>query len=237
MPLPTATPFVAPIPSPLSRPADPLPTAPSPTAPLPTASSPALIELMVRYQAGDDGVFPRLYRTLAPAVRGQLVAVLGPDPQIDDFVQETFLKAHAARLRFCPRKVKDDRGVTAWFCSIARNTAINELRRRGACRAWPLHDEPTCARPHAEHAVLARERRHHLRHAVHSSLHTLSDSQRIVVELHKLHELPLDAVAKQLGLRPGTARVRAHRGYRALAERLRSLDGDYSLSTMQKALR
>ncbi|MEM9462148.1 MAG: RNA polymerase sigma factor [Myxococcota bacterium] len=227
MPFRTATPSLAPVPSPLHR------RAARSTA----ARSTALVELMVRYQAGDDDVFPRLYRTLAPAVRGQLVTLLGPDPQLDDFVQETFLKAHTARLRFCPRKVRDDRGVTAWFCSIARNSAINELRRRGVVRAWPLHDEPTCARPHAEHAVLAQEQRHHLHHALRSSLRALSDSQRIVVELHKLHELPLDDVAKQLGLRPGTVRVRAHRGYRALAEHLRALTGDYSLSTMQNALR
>ncbi len=192
-------------------------------------SSTPLVEWMVRYGSGDDEMFVPLYRAVVPLVRGHIRSLVGADPQIEDLVQETFLKAHAGRARFRRSKVRDDRGVVAWYCTIARHTVISELRRRsGFCAAirgvgW-VEGEPS-ERADMEEAALARERETRLQEMVRTSLGRLPDAQRCVVQLHKMDGLSLRDVAERLGLRPGTARVRAHRAYRGLADRLREQEG------------
>jgi len=185
---------------------------------------------MVRYGSGDDQVFVRLYRALVPLVRSHIRFLVGTDPQLEDLVQETFLKAHAGRARFHRSKVRDDRGVVAWYCTIARHTVISELRRRGGFSAavrgvgWLERTRPS-VQSDVEQAALAEERDARLQEMVRASLGRLPDAQRCVVEMHKMDGLSLCEVAERLGLRPGTARVRAHRGYRGLAQRLREQEG------------
>ncbi|MCA9707331.1 MAG: sigma-70 family RNA polymerase sigma factor [Myxococcales bacterium] len=186
-----------------------------------------LVALMLRYLEGDRTVFDALYRTLGPPVRRQIRAILGGDPTVDDLVQDTFLRAHAARSSFDPARLRGPEGVVSWFCAIARNASISELRRRysgvgGA--TGPVPEELPCQQLAAEHRALATERRRRVHDAVHGSLAQLPEPQRRVVELHKLRGLPMREVAAQLGIRPGAARVRAHRAYRTMADRLSRRD-------------
>lgn len=185
-----------------------------------------LVALMLRYLDGEASAFSELYAALAPNVRRQIHAVLGPDPMVDDLVQDTFLKAHAARSRFDPSRLRGSEGVVSWFCAIARNASVSELRRRysavgvGTTGSMPVPEELPCHQLDAEHRALVVERRRRVHEAVHGSLARLPEPQRRVVELHKLRGLSMREVAEQLGIRPGAARVRAHRAYRAMAVRL-----------------
>lgn len=190
-----------------------------------------LVALMLRYLGGELDVFSALYRALAPHVRRQVHAILGGDPMADDLVQDTFLKAHAARGRFDPSRLRGAEGVIAWFCAIARNAAVSELRRRYSgsrvsAEPGPEPEHLPCDAPDAERWALWLERRHRAHALVHRSLAHLPPSQRQVVELHKLRGLTMREVAQRLGIRPVTARVRAHRAYRAMADRLDGSDLD-----------
>ncbi len=185
---------------------------------------------MTRYLEGDESVFATLYRAIAPHVRAQIHTVLGADPQLDDLVQDVFLKAHTARSRFDVERLRGTKGVVSWYCAIARNAAISELRRRyvGTGRVIVGMDaepeELPCRRLDVEHRALVREQRRRAHAAVHRSLASLPEPQRRVVELHKLAGVPMREVAERLGIRPGAARVRAHRAYRAMAEGLGGRD-------------
>ncbi|MCH9684201.1 MAG: sigma-70 family RNA polymerase sigma factor [Deltaproteobacteria bacterium] len=184
-----------------------------------------MVASMCSYVAGNDQVFATIYEALAPKVRRQIQSVLGPDALLDDLVQDTFLRAHAARRRFAPERLRGSEGVVSWYCAIARNAAISELRRRygtaGATRTWamPVSEELPCQQPDAECTAIADQARRHAHEVVHSSLAALPEHQRRVVQMHKLEELPMREVARQLGIRPGAARVRAHRAYRMMAQR------------------
>lgn len=186
-----------------------------------------LVELMQVYAAGDDAVFSLIYRALAPKVRRQVVSIVGKDPHLDDLVQDTFLKAHTARARFCFDRSRSSDGVISWYCAIARNTAVSELRRRymgeGLSPSWalPVSDELPSEQPDAERSVLVAEQRDRALRAIRASIAALPEAQRRVVEMHKLHELPMREVARRLGIRPGAARVRAHRAYRVMADQIR----------------
>lgn len=196
---------------------------------VPGGSDP-LVVLMLRYLDGERCAFSDLYTALAPNVRRQIHAILGCDPMVDDLVQDTFLKAHAARSRFDPSRLRGSEGVVSWFCAIARNASVSELRRRysgtgtGATGSMPVPEEFPCHQLDAENRALVAERRRRAHEAVHGSLARLPEPQRRVVELHKLRGLPMREVAERLGIRPGAARVRAHRAYRAMADRLANED-------------
>ena len=55
----------------------------------------------------------------------QVCAVLGSDGEIEDLVQETYLRA----LRSLPR-FRGDAPVRLWLLSIARRTCADHVRRR-----------------------------------------------------------------------------------------------------------
>ncbi len=75
--------------------------------------------------------FQDLYATYGPAVRSRCRAICGNEADADEALQETFLKAWKARRRF------DGRYPLAWLQTIARNTALDLLRRRK-----PWRDDP-----------------------------------------------------------------------------------------------
>ena len=75
--------------------------------------------------------FMELYQSYGPAVRARCRSICGNAADADEALQETFLRAWKARRRF------DGRHPLAWLQTIARNTALDVLRRR---RPWL--DEP-----------------------------------------------------------------------------------------------
>lgn len=75
--------------------------------------------------------FRSLYRQIAPAVRARCRAVTGNEADADEALQEAFLRAWKSRGRF------DGRHPLAWVQTIARNAALDILRRR---RPWT--DDP-----------------------------------------------------------------------------------------------
>ncbi|MCB9525910.1 MAG: sigma-70 family RNA polymerase sigma factor [Myxococcales bacterium] len=172
----------------------------------------ALADAMGRYADGDARAFDHVYRELAPAVRACLHRWTGPS-HVDDLCQKTFLRVHRARHRYRPGAP-----VGAWVLTIARNLAIDELRKRGTQRdrTTPEGELPDVAaeppEPEPDAEVIA---------AVRDAIAQLPESQRRVIELHKLDERPFAEIAAELGINEGAARVRAHRAY----DKLRKLLG------------
>lgn len=130
-----------------------------------------------------------------------------------------------------------DDAVIAWYLAIARNTAVDGVRserrhqqRRvrpsAAARSIDAASEPYDDLPSAEldpeSAAIETESRIAERERVRAAIDALPESQRDVVVLHKLQGLPMQVVADRLHVRPGAARVRAHRAYLALARTLGS---------------
>ena len=74
--------------------------------------------------------------------------------------------------------------------------------------------------PNAEETTSDEERRDAIREAVQEAVASLPNSQRDVVKMHKLDGLSMREISEKLDVREGTLRVRAHRAYKALAERL-----------------
>lgn len=194
---------------------------------------------MQAYLDGDFTALAQLHRLLAPRVRRTVQSRIHDADLVDDVVQQTFVRAHFGRQGFRartadaetrrPGELSDD-AVVAWYLAIARNTAIDGVRseqrhRRGRVA---VDDDTTSLSPvdarsgveDPEATRMADETRAETRARVRAAIFDLPASQRDVVVLHKLRGLPMQAVAEQLHVRAGAARVRAHRAYASLAKRL-----------------
>lgn len=187
-----------------------------------------LYALMDRYCDGDPRAFHQLHAALTPRLRGFLIKLVRDESTADDLVQLTFLKAHLARDRFCVQGQDPDGSVRGWYFAIARNAALDHLRQQGRRRRREA--ESPGAEADAELAdegasleqlALAREHEQAVIERIREALAQLPPGQREVVELHKLEGLSMAEVAARLDIREGAARVRAHRGYKALARMLK----------------
>lgn len=187
-----------------------------------------LVTLMDRYVDGDRWAFTRLHEQLGPRLRGFLMKLVRDEATVDDLLQLTFLKAHLARERFYVQGSDPDGAVQGWYFAIARNVALDHLRSRSRSdrrRVEFGRDEgPDLELADAlgtiEQLITDRERADEVVDQVREAIAQLPESQREVVELHKLRGLSMAEVAARLQIREGAARVRAHRGYKALARLL-----------------
>ncbi|MEZ4426086.1 MAG: RNA polymerase sigma factor [Nannocystaceae bacterium] len=187
-----------------------------------------LYRLMEQYVDGDRRSYGKLHELLAPRLRRFLVKFVHDDATVDDLIQVTMLKAHLARDRFELQGGNPDGAVQGWYFAIARNVAMDHLRKqyrqdRHLARkpsepeaADPIHALPDGA-PSIEELGLSREAEAEIVERVQAAIARLPESQRAVVELHKLRGMSMAEVARRLQVREGAVRVRAHRAYKSLA--------------------
>lgn len=171
--------------------------------------------LMERYADGDRRAYEALHAALEPALRASLRRWLRGDDRVDDALQETLIKIHVARGRY-----RRGAPVIPWAVTIARNVALDRLR--GNKRESSLDPEAAAALPAPEPEPPPELAEAEIAEAVRAAIDALPPSLREVVRLHKLEGWSMAEVARELGVKEGAARVRAHRGYRALAAELAS---------------
>lgn len=105
---------------------------------------------------------PSVHARLAPVVRRLVFALLGPDQEREDVMQEIFIRIFLGLSR-----LRDPERVEQWTARVAINTVKNELRRRKRRRfsAWDPMLEPDRLVSHSDfdgrnvalHAVRAIE--------------------------------------------------------------------------------
>lgn len=187
--------------------------------------------LMSAYLGGDERAFAELHRRLSPLLRAQIRAKISNLATAEDLLQATFMKAHGARDRFvAPEGSSPDRAVVVWYTTIARNATIDHLRRFYRERAVKLDTSGSDTvelleglrdtTPDVEAIAVERERQLGITHRIRHALTSLPRGQREVVTMHKLEGKTMAEISDELGVREGTIRVRAHRGYKALATML-----------------
>lgn len=174
-----------------------------------------LESLMERYVDGDARAFDALFSQLRAPLTASLRRWLRTDDKVDDALQITLLKVHASRLRY-----KRGAPVLPWVITIARNVALDHLRSK-VSKEKSLDDEVAAKIPSEQEDLRWREEdEREVVEAVRAAVEQLPPSSREVVRLHKLEGRSMSEVAEILGIKEGAARVRAHRGYKALARLL-----------------
>lgn len=170
-----------------------------------------LAELMAAYQAGSLDAFEALYRRLAPMLLGYLVSLSWSRARAEDLLQETFLQMHRSRHTYQP-----SRPVKPWAFAIARHTFLIERR----ARARRSRVESLGGSELPEIPVPAEMERLATREEVLRALSGLKAERREAVLLHHVFGLTFAEIGGLLGIREGTAKLRAHRGIVALRDQL-----------------
>src|SRR5205823_4664437 len=137
----------------------------------------------------DDG-FDEFYQSAFGRLVGQLYLVTGDLGDAEDAVQEAFARASARW-----PKVRDFTVPELWVRRVAMNLAIDGLRRarRRLAAFARLGPSPVVAPVSVDRIALAE------------ALRTLPRTYRQVIVLHHLLELPVEQVARELGLPVWTA--------------------------------
>jgi RNA polymerase sigma-70 factor (ECF subfamily) len=153
---------------------------------------------------------------LLPFLRSQVSGRVWDADAAEDVVQNVLLSIHRARHTYRP-----ERRLLPWLRAVARNAVLDHLRdrrRRGARETELLEEELAAA---AEEPPFVRGE---LSPRVAAALEELPAAQRQAVQLLQLEGLTVVEAAARVGITPTALKVRAHRGYRSLRERLGSGD-------------
>lgn len=158
----------------------------------------AFLEALKRRHTGAVGyLFDRYHRR----VDRTLCAVLGPDAEIPDLVQEVFTRA----LSSIPRFRGEVEQLEGWITRIAVYTARNQIRRRRTVRRWtsPVPaDETAVPNSQASPEVVEALRR------AYALIERLPLKERIPFVLRTMDQMKLEEVAAACEISLATAKRR-----------------------------
>jgi RNA polymerase sigma-70 factor (ECF subfamily) len=157
---------------------------------------------------GDPDGFAELVERSEPGLRRLLRRVCGRPADVDDLVQETYLRAWRGFGRF-----RGESRPTTWIVRIALNVSRNWERSRRP--AVPLSE--VAELPSGSGLVVGEAA---IREAYERALARLSPEQRSVFLLHEARGLSYQEVADALGCPVGTVMSRLHRARARLLEEL-----------------
>jgi RNA polymerase sigma-70 factor (ECF subfamily) len=152
------------------------------------------IELMLRFQKGDERCFEELVKKHTRGLLNLVFRYLGDASRAEDVSQDIFVKVYRARMKYEP-KAK----FSTWLYRIAVNHCLNEIRARKnqPSLATPINDlleEPQGQDPDA------RLSQAELHQAVKAAINALPENQRMAVILARYEEMTYDEIAEAMSM-------------------------------------
>jgi RNA polymerase sigma-70 factor (ECF subfamily) len=155
--------------------------------------------------------FDALYRSSASDVYAYVASLVRDRSAAEDVTALAFERAFRRRRTFNPRRGSE----RAWLFGIARNAALDELRRRRRTAALVVDPEdPRAAGAFDEESGEAAERRA----VVRSALTGLDPRERELIALKFHAGLSNAEIAEVLGVSESNAGTRLHRAVKKLRE-------------------
>jgi RNA polymerase sigma-70 factor (ECF subfamily) len=171
-----------------------------------------------RVRDGDIAAFAAIVRRYNKRLYLVARGVLHNDADVDDVLQESYLKAYLKIDQFI-----GPTGLSAWLARITLNEAFMYLRRRRESVSWAEMetkaerpsggDSPLLSvRPYAEKHMSLKQ----LRARLESAIAQLPPEFRAVFLLRAVEGLSVEGTAQHLCLEPGTVKTRYHRARKRL---------------------
>jgi RNA polymerase sigma-70 factor, ECF subfamily len=188
----------------------------APVGRAPAAAGDDLAELLSRVAARDAPAFAALYRQTSAKLYGIVVRILARGDVAADVLQEAYVRIWEKAGEFDPVKGSP----LAWMATIARNRALDEVRR---VRPASIEDQPESFEPAAEEVdpLATRDRSEGLARLV-ECLKKLEEEKRAVVLLAYYRGLSREALAKRFGRPVATIKTWLHRSVAQLRDCLES---------------
>ncbi len=175
-------------------------------------------ELIQRIVRRDPEAVRALYARHGRMVYGIAAAIVGQGSEAEEVTQDVFLRAWEKAASYQPDKAR----VATWLARIARNRAIDVLRRarsrtgrvQDAGDLLDLMPDPTAADP-LDSAEVSLSRR-----AIRAAVARLPEEQRRPLSLAFLGGLTHQEIAERLGQPLGTVKTRIRDGLHKLRDAL-----------------
>jgi RNA polymerase sigma-70 factor (ECF subfamily) len=151
--------------------------------------------------------FEALYRRTFPRVYGYVASLLRDQAAAEDVTAQAFERAYRKQRSF--RATRGSR--EAWLFGIARNAALDELRKRKRRAGLHVDLEDVSSPTPAEYAELTLRRE-----TVRAALITLDPREQDIVALKFAGELSHTEIAKVLRISESNAGTRLHRALEKL---------------------
>jgi len=167
-------------------------------------------------QEGDKNAYGRLVLNNQKRLFRFIFMMLGKRDMTEDIVQEAFVKGYLALGTFDANK-----DFYPWIATIARNLAINELKKRSREKPASEYEEliesvpDTSANPINQ--IISKESDKRFAAAVQS----LPEPYREVFVLRMIEKMSYDDIGKKLNISPGTVDSRLHRARQKLVDLLK----------------
>jgi RNA polymerase sigma-70 factor (ECF subfamily) len=155
--------------------------------------------------------FEEMYTKTYARLVAQLTVISGSPQEAQDAVQEAMCRAW---LRW--KTVGTYSDPEGWIRRVALNQSISQWRRLK--RLLPLSESSDLPGPVADNSFGST--------LLVESLAQLPKRQRTALVLHYVAELPIEQVAREMGVRPGTVKSMLSRGRQRLTVLLSSMDVD-----------
>jgi RNA polymerase sigma-70 factor, ECF subfamily len=178
-----------------------------------------LLRLVERIKQDDVLAFEELYRLTRTDVARTLFHLVGQRPDLDDLIQETYLRLLKAVPSF-----RGDSQFRTFLYRVCANVALMHLRwwrRRREDLSDELPDDlaaPDDPERDAQGAQAAR--------LVHQALSQLSAKKRVVFVYHELCGLGPEEIAQAVGVSYNTVRSRLHHARLEFTQAMRALTAE-----------
>lgn len=171
------------------------------------------VELARRCVSGDRSAQRDVFRRHVQRVHGTLYRILGPDPDIDDLIQDAFIEIFRSLGTF-----RGDALLSTWVDRLTVRVAYGRISRR---RAELVHLAVVPNLPSrdasSEDRAVAREAARRL----YAIVDKLEPNQRVAYTLHVIDGRPIEEVAAAMDTSVVTTKVRAWRAARYVEKRAR----------------
>jgi RNA polymerase sigma factor (sigma-70 family) len=153
--------------------------------------------------------FAELYERTLPRVYAYVASLLRDQSAAEDVTAQAFERAYRKRRSYRPARGTMD----AWLFGIARNAALDELRKRKRRAVLEVDPEDTGSIPPEDQAELAVRRE-----AVRSALASLDGQERDLIALKFAGGLSNGEIARVLRMSESNVGTRLHRTITKLRE-------------------
>ncbi len=155
-------------------------------------------ELLARLKNGDMLAFDRVYELYSHKLFSFVFKILKNEAEVDDIVQEVFVKIWESR-----DKLEDYKLLNSYIFTIAYNNSIDLIRKRISNNKYLEHLKNSASINFAP-TIISQIEFNELNNQVEKLIANLPDRQKQVYLLHKEEGLTYPEIAEQLGISKNT---------------------------------
>jgi RNA polymerase sigma-70 factor (ECF subfamily) len=175
------------------------------------------LDLIDAFRKGEEWAFSKLYARYQKPILKYVSQRVKDQEQVQDIVQEIFLKVHRFRDSY-----QKQYAFSTWLWTIAKNTISDWLRKNqngemefsSGQDGFLVEDEIPSMVPNAETLLLQVSEKKKIERL----LGKLTDLQRKVITLRMIHHLSYQEIAKNLGLSISAVKCLVYRSKQALTQ-------------------